>query len=309
MVYSVGPGGPGGPRPGGIPERKRRPVSVTIKLPGSVREIDSTKVSEPVIEEFAQGEHKGIRYDLFTPKNQEPGKKYPLVMFIPDASANGSDPLITLAQGIGATVWAEPAEQEKRPCYVLAIQIPTTIHLTKDNFTCAPEIEIIKEILDQVIAENNVDADRVYTTGQSQGCMASCELNCRYPGFFAASLLVSGQWDPEKMAQLTDAKFFIGLSEAGPKEFPGMNAVTEAMEKNGIRVNRVRLNFREGWDANNARIRAAEGDAPVVYAVFDADTIFPDDGVERPRMAHHNRGWELTYQLEAAREWIFRQHK
>lgn len=291
------------------PAAKLLPVQVTVNLPGSGSFV-SSKTVEPVIDDFVQGQYGPFPYNLYTPKNQEPGKKYPLVMFIPDAGPNGSDAKLALAQGIGATIWAQPEEQAKRPCYVLAVQVPKEIHLTTDEYTCAPELEIIKELLDKVVTENNVDTDRIYTTGQSQGCMASCELNIRYPDYFAASLLVAAHWNLEKMTALTQKKFFFGLSSGGLKEYPSFNAITNGLVENGVKVNRIHLNFRDGWEVNNARVAAvAPADAQVVYVIFDEETAFPDDGTVHRKMEHHNRGWELTYQLEPARAWLLAQHK
>ena len=310
---SGGPGGPGGP--GGkmdarkLPERLRAPIQLVVSLPDTAVEVVSTAVREVVIEDFVQGKYKSMTYNLFAPKSCQAGEKYPLVLFIPDASVNGSDPLLALSQGIGGTIWADPEWQEKNPCYVLAVEVPKSVFLTNDDCEAAPEIEDIKELLDKMIEENNVDVDRIYATGQSQGCMACCELNLRYPDLFAASLLVSGQWNLERMSTLTSKKFFIGLSEGGPKEYPFMNAWTQKLAEQGVPVSNVRLNFREGWDINNEKVRKAAEGAQVVYAVFEEANAFPDDGMERPRMSHHSRGWELTYQLKSAREWIFRQSK
>jgi predicted peptidase len=305
-------GGPGGPgRPGGrpiIPERRRDPISVAVTLPGTALEARSTKVLEPVIDDFTQGQYKSMLYNLYVPENRAAGEKYPLVLFIPDASANGGDPLLALSQGTGATVWADPQWQAEHPCYVLAIQVPKAIHLVNDGNRAAPELEDIVELLRQVMAENDVDVDRVYTTGQSQGCMASCELNLRYPDLFAASLLVSGQWDLERMSTLTDRKFFIGLSEGGPREYPFMQQWTQRLRSAGVDVQELRLSFRDGFAVNEEKVRAV-GDAQVVYVVWEAATIFPDDGTEHPQIDHHNRGWELTYQLKSAQEWLFRQKR
>lgn len=87
------------------------------------------------------------------------------------------------------------------------------------------------------------------------------------------------------------------------------NAITDALRKKGVNVATVRLNFRDGFDVNDAKVRTATDGASAVYVIFDEDTAFPDDGKERPAMKHHNRGWELTYQLESARDWLFSQHK
>ncbi|MCD8161454.1 MAG: hypothetical protein LUE61_09895, partial [Clostridiales bacterium] len=298
------PKGPGG---GGQGKRPRKAISVAVKVPGYAQDIYAGAVREEVIDDFTQGVYKGIPYNLFTPKTLTDGAVYPLVMFIPDASANGNDPKVALSQGIGATTWAEPDWQEGHPCYVLAVQVPDNIQLTNDDYQAAPELETIKELLDTVVAANQVDTKRIYTTGQSQGCMASCELNVRYPGYFAGTLLVAGHWEVAKMVQLTDAKLFFGLSEGDLKGYPSMNAITDGLEQNGVSMGRVRLNFREGWEVNNRKVEEAARGNQDVYVVFDAATVFPDDGKEHRLMEHHNRGWELLYQMDSVKEWLFRQ--
>ena len=42
---------------------------------------------------------------------------------------------------------------------------------------------------------NDIDMNRLYTTGQSMGCMTSLDRNSKYPDLFAASMFVSGQGD------------------------------------------------------------------------------------------------------------------
>ncbi len=292
-----------------IPPVKLRPIEIVVEIPGKGT-YTTCEVREPVIEDFEQYFYDPFPYNLYIPKDQKADELYPLVVFIPDAGVNGEEAKIALAQGIGATVWAQEDWQEKHKCYVLAIQVTKRIHLTRDSSTVAEEFEVIKELIDKIVAENNIDTNRIYLTGQSQGCMASCELNLRYPDYFAASLLVSGQWSVEKMVELTNSKFFFGLSSGGPREFPIINEITNGLAAKGVTVNRIHLNYRDGWDVNNARVKAvAVNDAQVVYVVWDKETIFPDDGIERKRIAHHNRGWELTYQLEPAKEWLFAQSR
>lgn len=312
-------GGPKGHKPGdgekpknrpAMPPRVLLPVEVTVSIPGIDGEIVSTKVSEPVIENFSQGTYKDLLYNLFVPEKLEEGNKYPLVMFIPDASVNGDDARMALVQGIGATVWADPEWQKDNPCYVLAVQIPKKIHLTNDEYTCAPEISDVKELLDKIIAENSVDTSRVYATGQSQGCMASCYLNIKYPELFAASVLVSGHWNIEKMLKLTDAKFLFGWSTGAGKENVCFNALAEGYKKEGVTVAKEHFNFREGWDVNNAKAeKLINTGAQMIYVMFDGETAFPDGGPEYHMTGHHNRGWELTYQLKPVRDWLFSHHK
>lgn len=305
-----GPGGLGGPgKPGGpriAREKKLRPLAVEVMLPGIKTPVCSTEVSQPVIEDFTQGTYKRVLYNLFVPKGYDPAKKYPLVLFIPDASANGNRAVMALYQGIGATCWASPEVQEKNPCFVLAVEIPISVQLTDNDYTVSEEFNDIKELLDETVRKYSIDTGRLYATGQSQGCMASCELNIRYPELFAASMLLSGHWDIEKMTALTGKKFFFGLSEGGVGEFPNFNAITDGLEERGVKVSRVRLNFREGIDANDEKVRRAAESAQVVYAIFDKETAFPE-GVTVPGIAHHSRGWELCFQLKSAINWILAQ--
>ncbi len=314
-----GPGGPGGPGKGsGGPRgpvrggKERNCVAVEVEIPGFDAPIISTKAVQNVIDDFVSGSYKRILYNLFIPKNYDPAKKYPLVLFIPDAGPNGNDPLLALAQGIGGTIWATPEEQAKHPCFVLAVQIPSGIMLTTDEHTVSDEFNDIVELLNRTIDSYSIDHNRIYTTGQSQGCMASCELMARFPDLFAAAMPISGHWDVEKMTSLTHSRFLFGLSEGGLKEYPNFNEITEGLEAKGVKVHKVRLNFRDGWEINNAKVREAIGNpkaAQVVYVIFDKDTAFPDDQKNRPPFAHHNRGWELCYYLEPARDWLFAQSK
>jgi len=317
------PGGTGG-HSGLVPRislRVRKPLTLSVKqlgdiaaadgtsLPASRKELVSNKVSQPIAEDFRQYEYKGIQYNLFVPKDYDGKNLYPLVMFIADASANSDDPLLPLVQGIGGVIWATPEEQSKHPCLVLAPQIPHGVPLMRDNFTVSPELGTIKELLDDVVSRYSIDKNRIYTTGQSQGCMASCELNVRYPDYFAASLLVSGQWNPETMAaKLTKKNLFIALSEGGPKEFPGMNAVVANLEAAGAKVARACLNARKSKEEINADVRKliATG-ANILYTIYDAKTVLPDDAKEYSQMAHHSRGWEITYDIQTIRDWLLSQ--
>ena len=318
------PGGPGGPEgPEGqhprIPKRVRKPLKLEIKqladisaadgttLPAWSDELVSDKTSQPLVDEFKQYEYKGIQYNLYVPKDYDEKKLYPLVMFISDASTNSEDPLIPLVQGLGGVIWASPEEQAKHPCFVLVPQIPHDNGLTRDDFKASPELETVKALLDDVVGRFSIDQNRIYATGQSQGCMASCELNVRYPEYFAASLLVSGQWNPATMAaKLTKKNLLIALSEGGRKEFPGMNAVVAALEAAGAHVARAYLNARKSKAEFNADVeKLIVSGANILYAVYDAKTVPPDDGKEYPPIIHHMRGWEITYSIEAMRDWLF----
>jgi len=320
-----GPGGPGKPPMGGPPKlpavsRAPREVRVTQKgdvfaadgsvIPGSDEAIVSDLVVEPVIEDFRQFEFGGLGYNLYEPKDPKPGERYPLVVFIHDAGPCGDDTKITLSQGGGAVAWAKPAWQKEHPCFVLAPQIPRQVKLTKDSFEVSDELEILKSMIDDVAAKYPVDPNRIYATGQSMGCMAFCELNIRYPDYFAASLLVAGQWSPERMAEkCAGNKLWILVSEHDEKAFPGMNAVTEAMEKAGARIGRYK------WDAKAApeeldalTAEAMKDDVNIRYTVFEGSSVVPPWKDDNPA-TNHVCTWAKAYTIRGLMEWLFSNHK
>ena len=207
----------------------------------------NTKVKEPVIEDFIQNEYKGLKYNLYVPKAYDSEKKYPLVQFIGDIGANGDEVLMSLAQGNGGVVWAKEDVQSKNPCFVLVPQIPFKEIVTIDC-TCDPVVDTVDEILWHITDEYSIDTERIYLTGQSQGCMTACELNLRHTGKYAASLLVAGQWDVERIGrECSGENFWIIVSEGDTRAYPTMKATVEALETNGAKVGRYI------WDATWSR--------------------------------------------------------
>lgn len=138
------------------------------------------------------------------------------------------------------------------------------------------------------------------------GCMASCELNIRYPDLFAASLLVAGQWDPEKMAQRCNQnKLWILVSEHDMKAFPGMNAVTDAMERSGAVIARHRWDGAASPEALSQQARAdGESTANVHYTVFNGSSVVPDGISDNPGTNHMNT-WRVVYTIEGLKDWLF----
>lgn len=307
----------GGP-PRNMPAAERMPRQVEVAQISDIKAMDGTILSpeedsviseeayEPIICEFQQAEYEGIPYNLYIPKEYDGTNQLPLVMFIHDAGPCGPDPKITLSQGSGAISFASPEWQAEHPCFVLAPQIDRKVHLTNDGFQASEELFTIKALLDDVVERYNVDKKRIYTTGQSMGCMASCELNIRYPDYFAASLLVAGQWSPERMAEkCTGCKFWILVSEHDAKAFPGMNAVTEALEGAGVKIGRYWWDAKEGAEKlTEYAYEAMKDDVPVRYTVFHGSSVVPAHKTDNPG-SNHVCTWDVVYPIKGLREWLF----
>ena len=183
---------------------------------------------------FAQ--HKdaetGMAYNLFVPAKLEKGKKYPLVMFIADASTTGRDVKAPLTQGYGALVFATPESQADNPCFVLVPQF--TGVAVNDAYEHTPEVEDALKVLENVAANHPVDRSRMYATGQSMGGMISMYYNVTRPDLFAASMFVDCHWAPSTMDALVSHPFvFVYAGDKG-KGFATNEAIQEACRKEGV---------------------------------------------------------------------------
>ena len=194
-----------------------------------------------IVENFKQFEFKDpktgltLGYNLYIPKNYDKNKKYPLVLFIHDAGPTDlKETVVALIQGNGAIVFASPEEQAKHEAFVLAPKYNKKI--VNDDGNIDPLLDTTLNLLDYLKNEYSIDTDRLYTTGQSMGGMMSIVMNFRQPDLFAASYLVACQWDPTVVAPMAKNKIWITVSTGDEKAFPGMNAITDTLKKNGAKV-------------------------------------------------------------------------
>lgn len=110
-------------------DRKIPELNFIVKQVGEILAEDGTKflpsenksekISAPVIEKFQQKNFtdesgNSMPYNLYLPEGYDGEKKYPLVFFVADASANINEVTTPLFQGNGATSFAEKNFQEKK---------------------------------------------------------------------------------------------------------------------------------------------------------------------------------------------------
>lgn len=300
-----------------ISDRKVPDFSLSVRQVGEVAAMDGTiypaseeftaasAVKEPVVEDFKQYVYTepstglSMPYNLYLPKDYNPQKKYPLVLFIADASANINEVRTPLFQGNGATVWAQPENQAKHECIVLAPQYTMELvqsigMMTTDENVWTKGLSLVSNLLFDVIDRYSVDENRIYGTGQSQGGMANIALSDRYPDLFAAQLLVACQWNVDEMEILKDKNLWIVVCEGDTKAFPGMNEAVSRWEKLGAKVARN----EEFWDSKapvetiNAKVEAMEKQqANINYTVFAG--------------GNHMYTWSFAYNIGSLQDWMF----
>lgn len=277
--------------------------------------IINTRQTNLIVDDFQQltfiDPETGLRlsYNLYVPKGYDPSRSYPLVLFMHDAGVTGTNPLRTLQQGLGAVSFASPEDQARHPAFVLAPQYP--VALANDASQTSDYADITVRLIEDLKSRYSIDARRLYTTGQSGGCMASIALNIKYPHLFAASLLVAGQWNPAQVAPLATQKLWIIVAQDDAKAYPGMNAITEVLEQNGARVTRTLWNGRASAAqfAGNVKLALEQGrNSNVIYTTFEKGTVIPLD-VEAAGAAGHVWTWPIAYAIPGVRDWLFAQSR
>ena len=298
-------------RAGNRPERKEGlfPGDVTLRQLRPVRTADGREITEAfsirstmektlVVDDFRQEVFRDpetggtLRYNIFIPRGYTEKEKYPLVLFMHDASGAGQEDTWTLRQGLGAVIWASPGEQTKHPAIVIAPQYDEVV--TDDSYAHTASAELTAELVRHIMRTYTVDSSRVYVTGQSMGCMMSYFLMSHYPDFFTAGLLVAGHWNTAELAPMS--RMPLWLVSGGGKSQSGAEGA--------IRV----------WEAHGGEASSAEW--PLSASDRDRDDM-TSALIARGGNIHYSHltggshfdTWRAAYGFGAVRDWLFRQRK
>ena len=291
-------GGERGPRQGGHMVINKDSDSVFVAL----KQEALGKFKQLTFNDEQTG--KTMEYNLLVPEGAETGQKFPLVLFMADASTAGKEVTAPLTQGYGALEFASDRDQQKHPSFVLVPQY--TDWAVQDDWSTTDEVEMTIRLLQTVCKEYNVDTNRLYTTGQSMGGMMSFYFNITHPNLFAASLFVSSQWDTSKMQDFGNKHFFYIVAGGNQKASGGMQDLAKVLKENNARVDSA------SW---NAKLPAQEQErlaeeliargGNVNFIKWEAGSVLPETG----RAMEHMASFDYSYKIAAIRDWLFRQSK
>lgn len=297
-----------------VGEKGRGVGGPQLGTPGGGPVIDKTgdavlqSMIKELVPQFTRMEYrdaatgKAMKYNLFKPKNAVEGTDYPLVLFMADASTPGEDFTRPLTQGYGALVWATDEWQSEHPCYVLVPQFAGVA--VNDAYEHTDEVELVIDVLKEVMASEHVDADRVYTTGQSMGGMISMYFNVAYPDMFAASLFVDCHWNTDVFTDIVRHTFTWVTAGKSGKSFANVEAMEKAADSEHIRYEYASWSAKlpQAEQDSLASAMLAKG-APVNIINFTPKSVLPADG----KGSEHMYSFDYAYRLTPVREWLFKQ--
>ena len=244
-----------------------------------------------------------LPYNLYVPDHMD--HPLPLVVFMHDMGSLSEEPDFTLRQGIGALVWADAKEQEKRPCIVLAPQYSEKS--AHDDYTVGWAAEATIRLIEYLCSAYNIDQTRIYGTGQSMGTMMLCELMITHPRFFAGCFLTAGQWDPDRMAAIKDEHVWIMVSEHDGRAFPIMGECMKAIEKAGGKVARGHVDAKADEETKAQFCKdVLSQNANIQFTWLEGDSVLLPGAHVFPAV-HHMSTWKWAYLFEPIRAWLFEQ--
>ena len=263
-------------------------------------QIEATTGKCLVADDFRQEEFvspytgQTLPYNIYLPRDYNPEEKYPLVLFIHDAGVASGDVTHTLYQGNGATSWAEPQAQARHKCIVVAPEYP--VITVDDNWNYSHHLDATIALLKDLQTRYPIDPKRIYTTGQSMGCMSSIVMMLKEPDLFAVALLVAGKWNPSLMGPLDKQHIWIISCEGDVSSSSLQGQAVEQWRSQGSKVTEATWDMTLPQDQLSAEANKmrAEGN----HLLFTHLTG-----------GNHRATWFVAYGIEGVQDWLFEQHR
>ncbi|MGN0213829.1 MAG: alpha/beta hydrolase-fold protein [Muribaculaceae bacterium] len=262
--------------------------------------IETTITRTLVADDFRQEQFvspytgQALPYNIFIPKDYNPEEQYPLVLFIHDAGVASGEVTHTLYQGNGATSWAEPEAQARHKCIVVAPEYPFIT--VDDNWNYSHHLDATIALINDLQQRYSIDPKRIYTTGQSMGCMSSIVMMLKQPDLFAGALLVAGKWNPEIMGPLDRQNLWI-ISCEGDASSNGLQG--EAVAK---------------WRSQGSKVSEATWDMTKTTSELSAEADKMRAEGNHLYFTHltggsHRATWFVAYGIPSVQDWLFEQSK
>lgn len=184
----------------------------------------AVRAAEPGRQQAASAELKfQVNYLLYLPRDygEDKEKKWPLIVFLHGSGERGSDLEKVMIHGPPKLI----AKGQDFPFIVVSPQCP-------DDHRWSPPL--LSGMLDEVIAKNRVDQDRIYLTGLSMGAFGTWDWAMAEPQRFAALVPICGEGEPRSAKKLKDIPtwMFHGAKDLGVP-VAGSQVMYDALKQEG----------------------------------------------------------------------------
>ncbi|MEO8764017.1 MAG: putative Ig domain-containing protein [Ginsengibacter sp.] len=142
--------------------------------------ISAQEIDYKGLPQWSWHKEDSTEYYLYTPSNMQPGKKYPLALFMHGCCGESYHATLRNAVDPPVRMWHNFGKNKQAvPTYIIA---PATSRGWSQHF------KNLKKVMDDLIANNNADQQRIYVCGFSMGGEGTFNIIQQYPGYFAAAI-------------------------------------------------------------------------------------------------------------------------
>ena len=266
------------------------------------------KFTQHVFEDASTG--MSLDYNLFLPDGHGSGEKYPLVLFMSDASLVGKDVNAPVLKCRGAMVWALDTWQAEHPCIIAVPQFYNNPDASNEGARGNVNAETVRDLILTLSVEYDVDTSRIYGMGQSMGCMTTMYLDARYDDLYTACLFVDGQWEIDEINALKDRKFIYFAAQGDTRASEGMAEVKELLSTSGTPYSEVVWNAQDDQaDLNAAALEMLAEDNDIYFVSWLIGSVAGKPGEDAGMAAEHGYSFDFAYRQTALREWLFAQKR
>ena len=153
---------------------------------------------------FAGKSGETIDYQLLKPRNFDPKKQYPLVVFLHGSGGRGPSNIRNLIDADTPARLATDAVSGQHEAFYLVPQCPGPNTWMSGDWressrpSRPSKQEVLLELVDDVISKERIDQKRLYVTGLSMGGYGTFSAVAARPKFWAAAVPVCGGWTPDE---------------------------------------------------------------------------------------------------------------
>jgi predicted peptidase len=220
-------------------------------------------------------------YALYVPREYDPGRAWPAILFLHGAGERGSDGLLQTAVGLPEAI---RRNRGRWPAVVVIPQAPVKRQWAGD----AERIALAA--LEVTERELRIDPDRVYLTGLSMGGAGTWSLAARNPRRFAAVVPVCG-W----IVPMAGSQWVRDIRESGFDPDDPYASAARILRDVPIWI----------WHG------AADQSVPVEESRSMSAALTAAGGeiryTELPKVGHNS--WDPAYQSEELPRWLFAQRR
>lgn len=192
-----------------------------------------------------------LPYRLLLPENYDPGRSYPLVLFLHGRGESGSDNEKQLAHG--ASLFLRDSIRKRYPAIVVFPQCAensywSNVHTIADaggdrTFYFVPDgppslsMQLLVSFTGHLLRQYRIKQDQVYVMGLSMGGMGTFELVRRMPKVFAAAAPICGGADPATAPLIKNVSWWIFHGGKDDIVLPAFSEkMAAALKKAGAKV-------------------------------------------------------------------------